>query len=415
MYLQRALTLGGKDFAAKALHAISLIRRCVRIRILGCMVMSLVTAKAGLEGNEPQQSWSQLIERVAHGDEAALAQLYECTSPIVFGLVLRIVGDRATAEEITLDVYIQAWRQACRYNTERGAASSWLLMLARSRAIDWLRSRVRRSQDREQPLTIATMLVETGPSPEDASAEAGRRRIVGEALTSLTAEQREAIELAFFYGMSHSEIAAKLGEPLGTIKTHALDALAPDEKAAFEAHLREGCPVCEAELKSCEHVLGQLGFAERPVNPPAELRQRLLARVSEGFASADGSAKFSEGPGPGVGIMFNQAGLLISRSEDISWEPGGLPGLRTKTLFIDPARKYMTALVRMDPGTVYPSHQHNDVEELYMLEGDLLVEGHVMRPGDYCRAEPGTIHGQVRTDSGALFLVLSSQRDELLI
>ena len=74
----------------------------------------------------------------------------------------------------------------------------------------------------------------------------------------------------------------------------------------------------------------------------------------------------------------------------------------------------MTALVRMEPHTRYPSHQHADVEELYLLDGDLLVEGQRMRAGDYCRAEPGSIHGEVSTQAGALFLVRYSQRDELL-
>ncbi|SRR5712692_1573068 len=142
-------------------------------------VCPLVTSKPGLEGDEPEQSWPQLVERVTHGDQAALAQVYDCTSsPIVFGLVLRIVGDRATAEEVTLDVYTQVWRQACRYNTVRGTASSWLLMLARSRAIDQLRTRIRRTQNREKPLAAAATIVELGLSPEDTSAEAGGRRIV---------------------------------------------------------------------------------------------------------------------------------------------------------------------------------------------------------------------------------------------
>jgi len=70
--------------------------------------------------------------------------------------------------------------------------------------------------------------------------------------------------------------------------------------------------------------------------------------------------------------------------------------------------------LRIDPGTVYPSHRHSDVEELFLLEGDLLVEGLRMGPGDYCRAEPNSLHGQVRTDSGALFLVLASNANEIV-
>lgn len=115
-----------------------------------------------------------------------------------------------------------------------------------------------------------------------------------------------------------------------------------------------------------------------------------------------------------MGILLNARGLLISRSTAMKWEAAGLPGISSKVLFDDPVREYITQLVRMEPKTTYPSHHHKDVEELYLLEGDLLVEGQLMGPGDYCRADPDSIHGEVSTESGALFLALSSKRDELL-
>lgn len=183
------------------------------------VVSSVAVAKSSREGNPTERLWSDLIRRVAQADQGALAELYDRTSPLVFGLVLRIVGDRPTAEDVTLEVYTQVWRQASQYIAERGSPSSWLLMLARSRAIDCLRSRSRRNQEREEPLEAAAELAEASPDPEATTIEADRQAVIRDALATLAPEQRQAIELAFFSGMSHSEIAISLGQPLGTIKT----------------------------------------------------------------------------------------------------------------------------------------------------------------------------------------------------
>jgi RNA polymerase sigma-70 factor (ECF subfamily) len=159
-----------------------------------------------------------LLKRVADGDQAAMGELYDATSRMVYGLALRIVGESGDAEEVTLDVYTQAWRQANRYDRARGEAITWLLTLARSRAIDKLRSRgsVRK---REQELDSAFGLASDGPDPEGQSAVAQRARIVRNALAKLSAEQREVIELAFFEGLTHVEIAAQIRQPLGTAKS----------------------------------------------------------------------------------------------------------------------------------------------------------------------------------------------------
>lgn len=194
---------------------------------------------------------------------------------------------------------------------------------------------------------------------------------------------------------------------------YTLGALAPDEKTAFEEHLRSGCPACESDLRSFENVAGQLGFAATPIRPPGALWERVLDRVATSSASQPEAAR-GDTLARAAAVLLNRGGLLISRSTEMRWEKAELPGIFVKTLFVDRARKYSTALVRMEPGTTYPSHRHTDVEELYMLEGDLWVEGQKMGPGDYCRGEPDSIHGEVRTDVGALFLVLSSAQDELL-
>lgn len=180
--------------------------------------MAVAEAKPQRPGSEP--SWAALLARVGGADQSALAQLYDASSPAVFGLTLRILGDRAAAEEVTLDVYTQVWKTASQYTPERGAASSWLLMLARSRSIDRLRSRARRDQDRETPLEAqVTEVADPAPTPEQTSVEAARRQVIQSALGTLDPRQREAIDLAFFSGFSHREIATRLGQPLGTVKT----------------------------------------------------------------------------------------------------------------------------------------------------------------------------------------------------
>ncbi len=148
--------------------------------------------------------WAGLLARVAQGDQGAVAEFYDASSRYVFGLTLRILGDRESAEEVTLDVYVQVWKQASRYSPERGAVSSWLLNMARSRAIDRLRSKGRRQRQQEGPLEAAGEAADHAPTPEESSLASERRRAVQSALAALQEPQREAIELAYFSGFSHS-------------------------------------------------------------------------------------------------------------------------------------------------------------------------------------------------------------------
>jgi len=164
------------------------------------------------------QALSALIGRAAHGDQAALASLYDETSAMVHGLSVKILGDEAAAEDVTIDVYMQAFRQASSYDRGRGSPLAWLLTLARSRAIDRLRSdRPRRL--REASIETAETVAATGPDPAESTLAGESRRAVHAALAALAPEQRRPIELAYYTGMSHSEIATALGLPLGTIKT----------------------------------------------------------------------------------------------------------------------------------------------------------------------------------------------------
>jgi RNA polymerase sigma-70 factor (ECF subfamily) len=159
-----------------------------------------------------------LIRRMAAGEESALAALYDETSAMVHGLAVRILRDEALAEDVTIEVYMQAFRQASSYDAGRGTPLGWLLTLARSRAIDRFRVAARQ-QSREEPLDTIDTAPTSGPDPIDSTLTAESRRVVLAALAGLTPEQRRPIELAYYAGMSQSEIATALGQPLGTIKT----------------------------------------------------------------------------------------------------------------------------------------------------------------------------------------------------
>jgi len=166
----------------------------------------------------PDAEPRELIARCARGDQAALARLYDTTAAQVNGLALRILGDRDTAEEITGDVFLQAWRAAATYDASRGSPIAWLLTMARSRAIDRLRATAG-DRRRTAPFELGLKAASGEPGPEEASSLGQRGRFVHAAMERLSREQREVIELAFFTGLSHSEIADTLGAPLGTIKT----------------------------------------------------------------------------------------------------------------------------------------------------------------------------------------------------
>jgi RNA polymerase sigma-70 factor (ECF subfamily) len=174
-------------------------------------------------GDEP--SWANLIHRVGHADQEALGELYDATSPTVLGLIQRIVQDFSAAEEITLDVYSQVWRLAPTYCPDKGSPLTWLVMLARSRAIDHLRSHPRHMKEKESPLEAAFDRSDPDPDPEAAAISRNRRQVIQSVFAELTPQQVTLLELAFFEGLSHNEIANKTGIPLGTIKSRIRSAM----------------------------------------------------------------------------------------------------------------------------------------------------------------------------------------------
>jgi len=164
------------------------------------------------------QELAGLIAKTVRGDEEALGALYDYTSPQLYGLALRVLDDPAAAEEVVLDVYMQVWKQASKFDPSRGKAIVWLAVLTRSRAIDRLRSG-QTERSRRESLDIVKEERDPSADPEVSVARKEQRDFVQRALASLAPEQREVIELAYYGGLSHSEIASKIGEPLGTVKT----------------------------------------------------------------------------------------------------------------------------------------------------------------------------------------------------
>ena len=171
------------------------------------------------------RSDTELLGAVTSRDAEGLAALYDRYATGLNGLALRITGDSADAEEVVSDVFAQVWRDASRFDPARGSVATWLVTITRSRALDVLRARGRRarlaeSAARETPVQAAAM--GTPPEHADARTFAAEREVrVRDALAALPDEQRQVLELAYFAGMSQSEIAAELATPLGTIKTRA--------------------------------------------------------------------------------------------------------------------------------------------------------------------------------------------------
>jgi len=160
-----------------------------------------------------------LIAQIAKGEESALAQLYDQTSRLVYGLVLRIVREPSTAEEVALEVYMQVWRTAGSYDTSRGSVTAWLATAARSRALDWIRSRQARLYRDGRPMDDLPEIIDIATNPEQTLAQSQEALWVRKAMELLPTEQRIALDLGFYSGLTHSEIAEQLNLPLGTVKS----------------------------------------------------------------------------------------------------------------------------------------------------------------------------------------------------
>jgi RNA polymerase sigma-70 factor (ECF subfamily) len=166
-----------------------------------------------------EDSW--LVGQTAAGDRDAFARLYDRHAALVLGLLTRMLADRGTAEEILQETFLQVWQQARRFRPELGRPRAWILMMARSRALDRLRSQGARAR-REDAVYRESSAVAAEPAGPAVLESSERRRSVRAALETLPAEQRQALELAFFEGLTHTQIAARLETPLGTVKSRIL-------------------------------------------------------------------------------------------------------------------------------------------------------------------------------------------------
>jgi len=177
---------------------------------------------------------------------------------------------------------------------------------------------------------------------------------------------------------------------------YAMRALPIEEAAAFETHLAR-CAACRAEADSLARVCDELAVLASPVTPPPLLRGRVIERIR-----GDESARPLVPP------------FSFVRAAEGDWLPTPFQGIELRVLFTDEANDRVTMLMRMAAGSAFPSHRHGDVEECYVLEGDLLSGDVPLRAGDYQRAEAHSIHQGQSTRGGCLLLVTGSTRDELL-
>lgn len=153
-----------------------------------------------------------LVERIRSGDETAMADIYDRYSGIVYGVALRVLGNTTAAEDVLQEVFLQLWRNPNAFDANRGRLPAWLAVIARNRAIDHLRKRPPEDDIEDLPIS-------TGVNLEGEAAQRLAVDKIRTVLAQLPPEQRRVLEMAFFEGMTHTEIAAKCGEPLGTIKT----------------------------------------------------------------------------------------------------------------------------------------------------------------------------------------------------
>jgi RNA polymerase sigma-70 factor, ECF subfamily len=167
---------------------------------------------------------SALVERMMAGDEGALAALYDRYSGMIFAMLVRILRDQHAAEEVLQDLFLQLWRTASHFDASRGSLPAWLMVIGRNRAISHLRSRARYEMHDDIDAFPANALA-SSVNIEDETQRALLVQKLRAAMSALPREQREAVELAYFEGMTQTEIAAKTGSPLGTVKSRVRTAM----------------------------------------------------------------------------------------------------------------------------------------------------------------------------------------------
>jgi len=181
------------------------------------------TSTSGTSAPSVNAELSDLLKACSLGEEAAFARLYDATAARLFGLVLRTVRDRAQAEEVTQDAYLDIWRNSARFDPDRGSAMSWLMTIGHRKAVDRVRS-AEAAGRRDTAYEARDQVAPFDQTAEDAHRNLDAQR-VHKAMDTLTEAQRGAVELAYFGGYTHREVAAMLQLPLGTAKTRIRDGL----------------------------------------------------------------------------------------------------------------------------------------------------------------------------------------------
>src|ERR1700712_574189 len=190
------------------------------------VMLTLVTSEIdneSLNGDTVPITQNELLARVAQGDKNAFAELYDQISPRVLGLVRRLLKDFAQSEEVTQEIFLEIWQNASRYDSSKGGASTWILTMAHRRAVDRIRSS-QSTRDRDTKIGIRDFETAYDSVSESVEVRIESER-VKKAMSRLTELQRQAVSLAYYGGYSHSEVAAMLSVPIGTVKTRLRDGM----------------------------------------------------------------------------------------------------------------------------------------------------------------------------------------------
>ncbi|MEW5977274.1 MAG: cupin domain-containing protein [Acidobacteriota bacterium] len=196
-------------------------------------------------------------------------------------------------------------------------------------------------------------------------------------------------------------------EELDVIFLYALGVLEEEQQSAFESHLQQGCSLCQNELRQFRKVTNHLGLSSPSQSPSERVKEALMRLIAQEppVSSVRGL--------PAEAIVLQEPGILALQSNSMDWQELAGGAFQVKELFRDTANRYCTKLIRVRAGAQFPDHQHADVEEVFVLEGDLTVGSKVLHSGGYCRAEAGTVHRNVATQGGCLLLVRSSLLDHM--
>ncbi len=369
-----------------------------------------------------EQDWTDLVQSIGLGNQLALHALYERAYRPVFTFIMRITANLEAAEELTIDVFHGLWRHAPRYDAAKSTVLGWIMNQARSRVTEHFAGGKEHNRDDAPP-------VEPAADSRDVLELSRQSESLRDALQGLASDERLAIEATFFAERTHAEAGVRLNRPFGTIKTrlrsalyklgkalaveqearntfqqnrckrsevtcaYAVQALAPSEAIAAEAHVA-ACPDCRRELESLRPVVDR--FVCWPTNilrPPKSLQTRLALRIA--------------------GETGSQPVLPLARQWSIpDWEQVA-PGIECKLLANDTAKHRISMLVRLTPGASYPAHTHAGPEELYLLGGELWIDGRKLMPGAYNYGVAGEGDDSIWSETGCSCVLITSTRDVL--